>query len=535
MMRNISLVFILLVLNLTVTAQATTRPAAVSQSASQSAEGACTAALAKLEIAGLILDRSALNTTQDAALRTLIDKNLQQKIEDYRLAFGVAPDAREISALIQQIETEKAEKLTTKNKQVRKIRRREANVFKTGELFTKNFGVKLPLTDTIFDMGEFIKGQGVQWSDDEKYVIFRNIYEESWLYNTAKRSFLRYKPKAGGVMSAQGHLFAEYDQGQTTVVNLDTGEKFGPFEGEPVRRDFNEDFILTRSQLNSKGFKQSVWRYTLRHFKTNRNIEIGYTHSFSPDMKTVAFVNDEPTIEIVDLKTGRHLDRFKADLRPQPIVFRVDGMIAYYKNGKPTMKRLSDLQEFDLPYGEPQYFSADEQKVFFKGIKSKSGQFASVIYDVVTKKKTPFTGYVDLAINSNKTQAVFYSHGSNKGTVLVDLNTMATQTLPAEYRRFSPNGRWLYDETANGFHTMYDLQTGQTRSFQGGDDFNFFGMTNKTIAKSGDAIYTSDLTNWNGSPFAVEVGKTAGRASPSGRFMMTYNAGGELKLSAVGP
>lgn len=84
-----------------------------------SSAGLSTIQSAKSEIAALLLEKSKLTNSSDVALRTLIEKNIKQKIVEFKDRFGKDIDPKEIKELVRQkengVNVEEAEKKETEN------------------------------------------------------------------------------------------------------------------------------------------------------------------------------------------------------------------------------------------------------------------------------------------------------------------------------------------------------------------------------------------------------------------------------------
>ena len=104
-----------------------------------------------------------------------------------------------------------------------------------------------------------------------------------------------------------------------------------------------------------------------------------------------------------------------------------------------------------------------------------------------------------------------------------------------------PNGRWVYRSNSDGQwynHDIYDLAGATGFRVRSGFDFDFIGQTDFVTvetpylppAKDVTKTFVNDLTQYNGNPFTIQLGETAAKPSPSGKYMLTYR-GGKVELS----
>jgi hypothetical protein len=495
---------------------------------------------AKSEIAALLLEKSKLSGEKDAPLRSLLEKNINQKILEFKEHFGEEINPEEMKVLVHQKEKgiiQEEKEQTAKEEVVRTKENDALSVNK--ERFKKEMGDFHQLEDTyLHDHDQ--AGSGVQWTADEQYVLLRPFEDrdtpsktKNWIFNTKTNKFLNIHPENGS-LSAEGHLYAEYDGDKFTVQDLDTGKKWGPFDGKFTESDFTQDLIVTEKE-DKKSMTGRA--YTAINFRSGKSFTLGKRFTLSRDKSRAVREKEDGEFEVVDLKTGKTI--LSRSGKHLPIW--VDGGYGYRKDGKSYFVRLSDLKEVELPKGlsgDSRGFSSDESKLIFKQWKSMASKEELVtIFDLNTRKTTSFAGFDEFSMHSDEQLVLIKKYGKN--SVLLDLKTMQSKELPGNYDHFSPNGRWVYDQDSRGSewqHRLYDTEAQKPVVFKAGFDLDFIGKTNYFVTqdvsnkgKKGSITYLNDGTNWPGSPHSLAIGEREAKPSPSGKFLLTYE-GGKLKL-----
>lgn len=365
-------------------------------------------------------------------------------------------------------------------------------------------------------------GSGVQWTSDERFVVFRNFENKSFLYDTEQKTFIKFSPKNGS-FAETGHLWQEYRDGKTYLIDIKTMQELGPFTGKPFKTNFVDDYLVTQIEHQISSSKTET-EFFYHSISSPVMFSLGKFYVISADRGVAVRKRDE-NFDVIDLDTGRVTQTFSGvtsntHTREDQFVFTSPDKKTHF------LYRVRDGKIFEIPaeLKNARHISKVNDKIIFERWK----QNTVMIYDLVTKKSSTYKDYSDVRMSPDGSK-VLLIRSLKEHSLLIDLSNMKKTAIDMGLDQFSPNGEWLFKHGGSSrreFQSFYHIPTKTPRLFAAGFHMRFIGPSDLFIFvspqqenKKTKVFVGYGITD---PVSALEIGEQNGDSSPKGSFILHY-------------